>query len=97
MPLIHDATRLKKKLYNPARSLRTNHQLPKEIRIQAESITSITQMAKHLLIVNCPSPVYISTALSHGSGELLECVSHGGLLRLRRCYNMIYYDVVLDF
>lgn len=81
---------LRERLADPATRLLGPKYATRRMTIHRRDITAVERMSKYITIVRCPAPTYVSTVFNKDFSfvdSTYECV------RLRRCYEDIYYDI----
>ena len=84
---------LRSKISDPSVRLLHIPRLPAPLTIKRASITRVDRMSKYTYIVYCPAPVYVSVVFNK---DFSFTESEYSSVHLRRCYELIYYDIKVD-
>lgn len=91
MGMLLDVTNaLRVKISDPIRRLRAAPCLLRPLVIRRADIVSVACMSKHIAIVYCPAPVYVSNVFNR---DFSFAQSRFAAIELRKCHEQIYYDI----
>lgn len=90
--LLDAAGLLRARISDPVRRLQTAPCLEQPLVVRRADIASVTYMSRHVAIVYCPAPVYISNVFNR---DFSLHQTRYTAIELRRCHESIYYDIVV--